>query len=400
MQLLTINAGSSNIKFGRYRSGAGGMPVAIGRARAEIGAGRLRLSIREEGDSRELERHGDFAADAGQAAVLDALDQAWPLAGFEAVGHRVVHGGTRYREPVPIDERVLADLHALAALAPLHQPANLAYVELLRRRQPQLLQVACFDTSFHAGIPEHAWRFALPRRFDAAGIRRYGFHGLSYQWIGRRLHECAAHLASGRIVVAHLGSGASLCALHGGRSIDTSMGFSALDGVPMASRCGSLDPGVVIHLIARLGLDAGQVEQLLYRESGLLGLSGESGDIRDLLASGSPRARLAIEVFAYRVACAIGSLAVALGGLDGVVFTAGVGENQPPVRAAVAAHLGAFGARVDPGRNELGGDGPFHAAGSGIELWTLATDEEAVIADATATCAASAPGAEASQPAH
>lgn len=384
MQLLTINAGSSNIKLGRYRIEPDAAPTCIGRARAIIGDGRLRLAVDDDDGIRELERHGDFAAGSGQTAVLDTLDDVWPLAGFAAVGHRVVHGGTDYRQPVVVTRDVLEDLRRLTELAPLHQPANLAYLALLQQRHPQLRQIACFDTAFHAALPERAWRFALPRRFDAEGIRRYGFHGLSYQWISQRLREQAPDLAAGRVVVAHLGSGASLCAMRDGRSIDTSMGFSALDGVPMASRCGALDPGVVLHLVRRLGMTAEQVESMLYRESGLLGLSGESGDSRDLLASGSDQARMAIDIFVYRIACAIGALAVALGGLDGVVFTAGIGENQPPVRAAVAEHLAALGARIDPARNQTGGDGPIHADASAVELWILATDEEAVIATATA----------------
>lgn len=381
MQLLTINAGSSNIKFGRYRLEADSPPRCIGRARAVLAGDHVALAVDDEEGSRSL-RHA--CSDAGSDDALAALASCWPLQDLAAVGHRVVHGGTEHRDPVRVDAQVLARLQALTALAPLHQPANLAYIEALLRQHPELPQIACFDTAFHAGLPEHAWRFALPRRFDADGIRRYGFHGLSYQWIASRLREQAPHLAGGRVVVAHLGSGASLCALREGRSIDTSMGFSALDGVPMATRCGALDPGVVLHLIRRLNLDAGEVERVLYRESGLLGVSGESGDSRVLLASDTPAARMAIEIFAYRVACGIGALAVALGGLDGVVFTAGIGENQPPVRAAIAAHLAVFGSRIDEARNQAGGDGPFHANGSGIELWTLATDEEAVIAAATA----------------
>lgn len=381
MALLTINAGSSNVKLARYAVDRG-LP-RTGRGKAFLAHGRIRLEIDAPDGSQALERHGDFSADGAHVPLLGLLDEVWPLSGFTAVGHRVVHGGTHYRRPVRIDDEVLPRLHALSPLAPLHQPASLAFIDALRRRRPDLPQVACFDTGFHADLPERAWRFALPRRMDAFDIRRYGFHGLSYQWISQALRHHAPELAAGRVVVAHLGSGASLCAMREGRSLDTSMGFSALDGLPMSTRCGALDPGVLLHLIRQLNLSPDTVERMLYRESGLLGLSGESGDIQVLQANGSEAARMAIDLFVYRVAREIGSLAVALGGLDGVVFTAGIGENQPPVRAAIAERLALLGARLDPERNAGGGDGPFHAADSRVALWTLATDEEAVIAAAT-----------------
>ncbi len=381
MALLTVNAGSSNIKLARYDGANDGTLRRTGSGKAFIGNGRVDMVVETADGARELLREGDFDADAAPEVVLGLVDEVWPLVRLDAVGHRIVHGGPHYREPVMMDDEAIGRLRHLCPLAPLHQPANLAFVDAVRARAPALPQVACFDTGFHADLPEHVWRFALPRRVDAFDVRRYGFHGLSYQWIAESLRERAPDLAAGRVVVAHLGSGASLCALRDGRSVDTSMGFSALDGVPMATRCGALDPGVVLHLIQRLGLSPAAVERMLYRESGLLGLSGESGDTRALLASGSDAARQALEIFAYRVAGGIASLSVALGGLDGVVFTAGIGENQPPVRAQVAQWLAPFAARVDDARNQAS-DGAFHAADSGVQLWVLPTDEEAVIARA------------------
>lgn len=382
MALLTVNAGSSNIKLARYDVAGDGQLSRAGSGKAFISDGRVDLVIDDGDGRRELHREGEFDVDAAPEVVLGLVDRIWPLKHLHAVGHRIVHGGPYYREPVVIDEDVLGRLRQLCPLAPLHQPANLAFVDALRARAPALPQVACFDTGFHADLAEPVWRFALPRRVDAFDIRRYGFHGLSYQWIAEMLRTRAPELASGRVVVAHLGSGASLCALRDGRSVDTSMGFSALDGLPMATRCGALDPGVVLHLIQRLGLSAAAVERMLYRESGLLGLSGDSGDTRVLLESDSEAARLALAVFAHRVASGIAALTVTLGGLDGIVFTAGIGENQPAMRARIVEHLAHFGARMDSGRNQSG-DGAFHADGSATQLWVIPTDEETVIARAT-----------------
>lgn len=387
--LLTVNAGSSNIKLAQYAVAGDGSLRRTGRGKVIVGNSRVDLSVEDAAGSRELRREGDFDADSAPEIVLGLVDEVWPLKQVAAVGHRIVHGGPHYRDPVLIDDGIIGRLRQLCPLAPLHQPANLAFVDAVRARAPSLPQVACFDTGFHADLPEHAWRFALPRRVDAFDVRRYGFHGLSYQWIAESLRSRAPDLAVGRVVVAHLGSGASLCALRDGRSVDTSMGFSALDGVPMATRSGALDPGVVLHLILRLGLSAAAVERMLYRESGLLGLSGESGDTRVLLESDSDSARLALDVFAYRVASAIGALTVALGGLDGIVFTAGIGENQPAVRARIVERLAHFGARIDDGRNQAG-DGPIHGDGSPVQLWVIPTDEEAVIARATQQLAATA----------
>lgn len=379
MLLLVVNAGSSNVKLAVFEAAEMSLHRRA-RGQAKIAGDGVELRMQADGSPAfEARAAGDRPP---HEVVLDLLDRSWPLREFDAAGQRIVHGGGRYDAPQRLDRDTRAVLRGFAELAPLHQPANLDFVDAVAARRPELPQVGCFDTAFHAGLPAVARRFALPRRFEAQGIRRYGFHGLSYQSILRQLRERAPALAAGRVVVAHLGAGASLCAMRDGRSIDTSMGFSALDGLPMATRCGALDPGVVLHFIRRLGMTAEAVESMLYRESGLLGVSGESADMRDLQASGSETARAAIELFVHRVATGIGAGAVALGGLDGVVFTGGIGENQPPIRAAVAERLTLFGARTAEEAN-AGGNGPIHAHDSGIELWALRTDEEAEIARGT-----------------
>ena len=375
MRLLTVNAGSSNTKLALFDAGKDAAPVRIAKAQAIRAEGHWRISF--DGGEPGPPTTGD-----SQDALLDAIDAHWPLADIDAIGHRVVHGGTGFREPLRVDAAAIATMRALEPLAPLHQPANLAMIDALAARVPALPQVACFDTAFHATLPEHAWRFAIPRELADAGVRRYGFHGLSYEAIAMRLREVAPELARGRVVVAHLGAGCSACAMHDGISVDTSMGFSALDGLPMATRCGALDPGVLLHLLQQRGLSADAVHTLLYKQSGLLGMSGISGDVRELMASDDPAAAMALAVFAFRSAREIAALAVSLGGLDGVVFTAGVGEHQPRVRAMIAGHLALFGARIDADANQRG-EGALHAAGSGIQLWMLHTDEEAVIARGT-----------------
>lgn len=381
MRLLTINSGSSNVKLAIFEADGGEEVRRLASARAETRHGQVLLRLVEAaGRSHELRAPAIHADVPG--VVLALLDRVWPIAGFDAVGHRIVHGGEHYRQPHRLDGGTLTALRDLVPLAPLHQAANLAYVDAASRLRASLQQVGCFDTAFHATLPDVARRFALPRRFEAQGIRRYGFHGLSYQSIVRQLRRCSSGLAEGRVIVAHLGAGASLCAMHEGRSIDTSMGFSALDGLPMATRCGALDPGVVLHLVLRLGMAACDVESILYRESGLLGVSGLSADVRDLLASDSDAAREAIELFVQRIASGIGACTVTLGGLDSLVFTGGIGENQPLIRAAVAERLSFLGVQLDSQSNESGG-GPIHADGSRIEVWTLPADEEAEIARGT-----------------
>ena len=381
--ILTLNAGSSSLKFALYGAdGAGGLDLAL------------------RGEIEEIATHPHFKARGADGAVL--ADRRWPAAAgdfqplFErvlgwnefhlgndrlvAVGHRVVHGGPDHILPERVTPKLLAALDRLTPLAPLHQPQNLAPIRAIAAARPDLPQVACFDTAFHHTMPAVAARFALPREYEAMGVRRYGFHGLSYEYIAGRLNEIAPDLAGGRVIVAHLGNGASLCALHRGRGIDTTMGFSALDGLVMGTRPGTLDPGVILYLLQERGMTASEVEDLLYRRSGLLGVSGGiASDMRTLLASTDPRAAEAVELFAYRIAREAGALASSLVGLDGIVFTAGIGEHAPPIRAAVCARLEWLGVMLDQAANERG-DAVISAPDSRIEVRVIATDEERMIA--------------------
>jgi len=289
-----------------------------------------------------------------------------------------VHGGPDHAAPVVVDDRVLAGLEALVDLAPLHQPGNLAPIRMIRALAPDVPQVACFDTAFHRGHPEVADTYALPGWMREAGVRRYGFHGLSYAYVADRLRAVAPDLAAGRVIVAHLGNGASMCALAGGRSVESTMGFTALDGLVMGTRPGQVDPGVVLWLMAR-GMTAGDVSDLLYRQSGLKALSGGLSDMRDLLASDDPRADLAVEAFVHRAVMQAGAMAAAMGGVDGIVFTAGIGENSAEIRARIVARLGWIGAVLDPAANAVGAD-VISATGSPLRVMVVPTDEEVMIA--------------------
>ncbi|HRE55688.1 MAG TPA: acetate/propionate family kinase, partial [Candidatus Competibacter sp.] len=293
-----------------------------------------------------------------------------------AVGHRVVHGGLSYDRAVQVDEGVIADLERLIPLAPLHQPHNLASIRALAEVAPELPQVACFDTAFHRAQPRVAQLFALPRALLDSGVRRYGFHGLSYEYIARRLPD---YMPAGKVVVAHLGSGASLCALQDGRSVESTMGFTAVDGLPMGTRTGALDPGVVLYLLQERGYDARAIEKLLYKESGLLGVSGISNDMRDLLESDDPNAAEAVELFVYHVGKHAAALASALEGLDALVFTAGIGENAAAVRERVCRRLEWLGVRLDPEANRRGGP-RISTEASPVSVWVIPTDEERMIA--------------------
>jgi acetate kinase len=295
------------------------------------------------------------------------------------LGHRVVHGGPAHDRPERVTSGLLDDLERLCPLAPLHQPHNLAPIRTAIEKVPGLPQVACFDTAFHRTMTEVVQAFAIPSELSEKGIRRYGFHGLSYEYIASVLPETAPAIAEGRVIVAHLGNGASLCAMQAGRSVATTMGFSALDGLPMGTRCGELDPAVVLHLLQHEGMSAAEVEDLLYRRSGMLGLSGISSDFRELLASPEPRARFAIDVFVHRVARGVGSLAAALGGLDGLVFTAGVGENAAPVRAAICQACAWLGIELDAGANAAHAS-CITGAGSRVVAHVIPTNENLMIA--------------------
>lgn len=318
------------------------------------------------------------AAIAAAAHWLRASHTIEPI----AVGHRVVHGGPDYDRPVDVDQKVLARLERYSALAPLHQPNNLAPIRALMASRPELRQVACFDTAFHRTHSSLADRYAIPETFYRQGIRRYGFHGLSYEYVARRLCDVAPEVAKGRVIVAHLGSGASMCALAGGRSVESTMGFTALDGLPMGTRSGQIDPGVLLYLLTEKAMSAAALENLLYRESGLKGLSGISNDMRALEASDSPTAALAIDYFVYRIALFAGMLAAALGGLDAFVFTAGIGEKSAAIRARVAEKLAWLGVDFDPAAN-ASGNSRISRPHSGAALYVIPTDEELMIAKHT-----------------
>jgi acetate kinase len=373
-----VNAGSSSLKFALYE---GDRRILSGQVEG-IG---VRPAMRaRSGQGEPL--IGPDMGNASPATPADALMALLPwlreqLGGrvITAIGHRVVHGGPNHERPLPVTPALLEELATLSALAPLHQPHNLAPIRVALEHQPRLLQVACFDTAFHRTVPPVTQAFALPEAFMARGIRRYGFHGLSYEYIASRLPHVAPRIAGERVVVAHLGNGASLCALQAGRSMATTMGFSALDGLPMGTRCGELDPAVVLHLIRSEGMSPEEVEDMLYRRSGMLGLSGISSDFRDLLASLDPRARFALDVFVHRVARHIGSLAAALGGIDGLVFTAGVGENAAPVRAAICEACAWLGLQLDAEANEAH-QSCITRPGSRVSAHVIPTDENLMIA--------------------
>ena len=373
-----INAGSSSLKFALYE---GDSCVLSGQVEG-IGV-RPALSARNAAGTTvpgpDLTRAPPATPAEALLLLLPWLRDRIGGRAIAALGHRVVHGGPRHARPERVTPALLEELTMLEPLAPLHQPHNLAPIRAALAKNPDLPQVACFDTAFHRTMPEVAQAFAIPYALAEKGVRRYGFHGLSYEYIASRLPEAAPEIAGGRVVVAHLGNGASLCALQAGRSVATTMGFSALDGLPMGTRCGELDPAVVLFLMQRGGMEPAEVEDLLYRRSGMLGLSGISSDFRDLLASPEPRARFAIEVFVHRVARSTGSLAAALGGLDGIVFTAGVGENAAPIRAAVCEACAWLGVDLDPAANAAHGP-RITRPGSRVAAFVVPTDESLMIA--------------------
>lgn len=383
-EILVLNAGSSSIKFSVF-AGAGelverlhgeveGLGPGPERLRAYDAEGRLLVDL-DPGAARGAELTHQEAL----GVLLDWLETQGLHEEMAAAGHRVVHGGTEYAGPVRVDATVLERLEALVPLAPLHQPHNLAAIRALARLKPGLPQIACFDTAFHRGQPPVAQAFALPREITAAGVRRYGFHGLSYEYIASVLPAFLGEAAEGRVIVAHLGNGVSLCALRARRSVATSMGFTALEGPPMGTRCGTLDPGVVLHLLGAMGMDLDEVTDLLYRRSGLLGVSGISNDMRVLLGSSDPRAAEAIDLFVYRIGRELGSLAAALGGLDAVVFTAGIGEHAVPIRARIGQEAAWLGLRLDEDANRRGGP-RISADSSPVSAWVIPTDEERMIA--------------------
>lgn len=380
--LISLNAGSSSLKVALFAV-ADESPTRVVAGKLEgIGTAPC-LVLRDADGSQIAERTWPQGAALTHEALLQDLFGwlAGHLGGHEiiAAGHRVVHGGTRFAEPTLLDSETMVALEALCPLAPLHQPHNLAAIRAVWAIAPDLPQIACFDTAFHRTLPAAATRFALPRAFNDEGIRRYGFHGLSYEYLARRLRALDPALARGRVIAAHLGNGASLCAMQNGASCDTSMGFTALDGLVMGTRCGALDPGAVLHLIEHKRMSAAEVEQLLYARSGLLGVSEVSSDMRALHQSSDPRAREAIALFVWRAVREIGALAASLEGLDGIVFSAGIGENDPVVRARICERLTWLGVALDEAANAR--NAPLISRpDSRVVVRVVPTDEEQMIA--------------------
>jgi acetate kinase len=390
--ILVLNAGSSSIKFLLFAD-----------------EGRDRLAARIRGQIESIHTSPRFVAKDPQGETIG--QKAWGegaplghdgavafLADFvrgearglelEAVGHRVVHGGPKFARPVQMNRDVLAQLETFVPLAPLHQPHNLAPIRMLLDRRPDLPQVACFDTAFHSTNPEVAQRFAIPDEFYDAGVRRYGFHGLSYEYVASVLPEHDARAAAGRTVVCHLGNGSSMCAMRAGKSVASTMGFTALDGLPMGTRSGAIDPGVMLYLMDERKMDARAIEKLLYNQSGLLGVSGISSDMRKLLDSSDPRAKLAVDLYVYRIGRELGSLAAALGGLDALVFTAGIGENSAVIRERVCRDAKWLGVTLDTAVND-GRTPRISATGSRVSAWVVPTNEELMIARHTQRLVAS-----------
>ena len=379
--IFVINAGSSSVKFSLYRTapdrsveaGAHGQVEGIGtspRLKVADAQGRVladQVVAGKDHTGAIAEIHDWFKTYVGSEAALDGI------------GHRVVHGGSIYSRPVVIDDRVIAGLEELVPLAPLHQPHHIAAIRAFASIAPKVPQVACFDTAFHYSQPPLAREFALPRELSAKGIRRYGFHGLSYEYIVATLPEVAPAYANGKIIVAHLGNGASMCAINEGRSIATTMGFTPVDGLPMGTRTGTLDPGIILFLLRQEGMDANTIEHLIYERSGLLGVSGLSSDMRTLLTSGAPAAKEAIDLFVYRIGRELGSLVAALGGLDALVFTGGIGENAAEVRARVCAPAKWIGIALDDAANSRNGL-LISAPASAVSVWVVPTDENLMVA--------------------
>ena len=380
--IVVVNAGSSSLKFSLFMVRASDLALDV-RGQIEGLYTAPKFVAKDPSDQTVAARSWGEGVKLGHDGAVDHLS------GFlqeqlgddrlVAMGHRVVHGGLEYTDPVRVDDDVLKALQRLIPLAPLHQPHNLAPIAALLERRPELPQVACFDTAFHRTNPDVAQRFAVPVELHEAGVRRYGFHGLSYEYIASTLPRFDARAAAGRTIVLHLGNGSSMCAMEAGRSVASTMGFTAVDGLPMGTRCGALDPGVILYLMDELKMSARAIERLIYNESGLLGVSGISSDMRTLLGSDDPRASLAIDVYVYRIRRELGSLAGALGGLDALVFTAGVGENSAAIRERVSRDAGWLGLTLDATANTAGGP-RISAPDTRVTAWVIPTNEELMIA--------------------
>ncbi|MDE1179068.1 acetate/propionate family kinase [Paraburkholderia sp.] len=380
--ILVINAGSSSIKFSAFSvSGDTLTPLAAGKLEEIYTNPRFQVK-RQSGETIEDKRWPEgerLGHDAAIKFLLAWLGDHSQGANLLAVGHRIVHGGSRYTEPVRITPAVMTQLEALIPLAPLHQPHNLAAIDAIASHDPDLPQVACFDTAFHHTQPNLATRFALPPEITGRGVRRYGFHGLSYEYIARTLPDYDARAALGKTVVLHLGNGASMTAMSASKSVASTMGFTAVEGLPMGTRSGSLDPGVVLWMMEEAQMDANAISALLYKRSGLLGVSGISSDMRTLLDSDDPRAAEAVDLFCYRISRELGSLAAALGGLDAIVFTAGIGERAAAVRERVGKLASWLGVSIDPAANARHGP-RISTADSRVDVWVIPTNEELMIA--------------------
>lgn len=379
--VLVLNSGSSSIKFGLFDL-CGTEPALLCNGLLDEHETKPRLVARSPSGETLFETQRDASdADGGHlfADVLGFIEDHFGEGRLRAVGHRIVHGGADYSGPVVLTGEVFARLEALTPLAPLHQPRCLAPVRAVRTIRPALTQIACFDTAFHHSMAPPANRFAIPKRYEAHGLRRYGFHGLSFEYVAGRLAVIAPELAAGRIVIAHLGNGASLCGLQGGRSVDTTMGLTPLDGLVMGTRCGTIDPGVLLYLLQQEKMTTEDLQHLLYHESGMLGVSGISADMRTLLASSEPSAREAVDLFTFRAAQEIAVMANTLGGLDGLVFTGGIGEHAKEIRSAIGGRLAWLGARIDAAANDEARES-IGASDSSIALFVIPTNEEITIA--------------------
>jgi len=379
--ILVVNAGSSSIKFSVFETMADRSLSAGAHGQVEGIGTSPHLEVTDPPGNKLAD--GPVAGD-GYAGGIAAIHDWFAAhvgsdAGFDGVGHRVVHGGSTYSQPVQIDSQVLTALEALIPLAPLHQPHHIAVIRAISAIAPRVPQVACFDTAFHRSQPALAQEFALPRELTAKGVRRYGFHGLSYEYIVSTLPQFVPDCVQKKIVVAHLGNGASMCAIDRGRSVATTMGFTAVDGLPMGTRTGALDPGVILYLLQHERMDPEAIEQVIYQRSGLLGVSGISSDMRALLASNAPSAKEAVDLFVYRIGRELGSLAAALRGLDALVFTAGIGEHAPEIRARACREAHWLGVTLDEQANAKGGP-RISSSGSAVSAWVIPTDENLMIA--------------------
>jgi len=383
--ILVLNAGSSSVKFSLFLERGNALELLLGGQLEGLYTAPRFKAKRADGSVIEEKQWAPDEAlghDGAISHLADFLRRQLGEHSLAAVGHRVVHGGVDYGVPVRLTAEIVKDLEQFIPLAPLHQPHNLTPIRLLLASRPELPQVACFDTAFHHVQPALAQAFALPPEITERGVRRYGFHGLSYEYIASVMAEYDPRAAEGRSVVLHLGNGASMCAIQGGKSMASTMGFTAMDGLPMGTRCGSLDPGVVLYLMDELKMDPRAIEEMLYKQSGLLGVSGVSSDMRTLLDSSDPKAKFAVELFVYRIARELGSLAAAMGGLDALVFTAGIGEHAAPIREQVCKAAAWLGVEFDPVANAAGGP-CITAAGSRVSAWVIPTNEELMIARQT-----------------